>query len=213
MKTLREFVDFVESETPGKEFNMEELKRLQNKESIMAYMRSFKKFPVSSGEYRLVYDLGNGMVLKLAKDQEAKQANTREYTAAECLGEKYAMKVFEIHHDSLWLTAEKLNPIRDPDGVMDKLFDLLSPEIGNASLTQFPELLAANNRNLDVPHFRKLKLGDIHDQLFGKNQWYTGLIQGLVRCRAPAGDLGFRNWGIRPSTGEFVLLDLGGDGY
>lgn len=197
---------------PSTEPNLETLSKLQNKQAILSYLKPFKRPLIGTGEYRLVYDLGNGAVLKLAKDEGGQEANSREYTTAQCLGETYAMKVMAIHPTALWLVAEKLKATIEDD-IMDKLLELLSPNWDHVPIRWLPDVLAANSRNLDVPHTGKFKHGDIHDGLYGKNQWYTGLMQGLVKCQAHSGDLALRNWGIRPSSGEPVILDLGGDGY
>jgi hypothetical protein len=42
-----------------------------------------------------------------------------------------------------------------------------------------------------------------------KSKWYAGLIRALRNCQVHAEDFHYKNWGIRPSTGELVLLDLG----
>jgi NAD kinase len=42
-----------------------------------------------------------------------------------------------------------------------------------------------------------------------KNKWYAGLIAGLRKCQVQADDFHHKNWGIRPTTGDLVLLDLG----
>jgi hypothetical protein len=56
----------------------------------------------------------------------------------------------------------------------------------------------------------------VFDKLFKATQtwlkssfWYRGLIANLQGCRVGSDDFGTNNWGVRSSTGELVLIDLG----
>lgn len=184
---------------------MDQLRQASNRDTVDLILRKFGKQKIGTGAYREIYDLGQ-QVLKLAKIKEGRYANDIEFAAANCLGSEYAVVVFELHPNALWLIAEKVAP-----ATFDIIKSVLAPEWPGSRVDWFPELISANARNLDVPHKGKFQMGDTHDALFNKNAWYTNLIKLLVKCSVSPRDLGLRNWGTR--DGKPVLLDLGGDGY
>ena len=42
-----------------------------------------------------------------------------------------------------------------------------------------------------------------------KTKWFDGLVAKIKSCKIDPDELASRNWGIRESTGELILLDYG----
>lgn len=68
---------------------------------------------IGEGNNRIVYDLGNNKVLKVAKHSIASMYNRNEYNLWEYLGNKSKKikinEIFEIDDNAYWYVAEKIN--------------------------------------------------------------------------------------------------------
>lgn len=47
------------------------------------------------------------------------------------------------------------------------------------------------------------------NQAWMRSKWYQILVKRLRECQVSTFDLTANNWGIRPATGQLVILDLG----
>ena len=68
---------------------------------------------VGEGNNRIVYDLGNNKVLKVAKHSVASMYNRNEYNLWKYLGNKSKKikinEIFEIDNNAYWYVTEKIN--------------------------------------------------------------------------------------------------------
>lgn len=68
---------------------------------------------IGEGNNRIVYDLGNNKVLKVAKHSIASMYNRNEYNLWKYLGNKSKKikinEIFEIDDNAYWYVAEKIN--------------------------------------------------------------------------------------------------------
>jgi hypothetical protein len=142
----------------------------------------------------------------------------------------YALEILDYHPKFWWVIEEKLQTFNsdkfaevflaqveiDPEGWEDDE-DTENP-IDWVALFKNP--VTAEGTIAGAIYFAVTGLGTVtrksvvrrmtlvNNQFF-KSQWYVGLINALKGCKVASHDFHGGNWGIRPSTGEFVLLDLG----
>jgi hypothetical protein len=50
---------------------------------------------------------------------------------------------------------------------------------------------------------------EVYEELTQTSPWFKGLIDAVEGCNVSSHDFHAGNWGIRPSTGELILIDLG----
>ena len=220
MKTLREFAGWLEEEeASGSEFSLEALKSIphlpsQNLElaSIKTYLTKCFGDSIGDGTFRDVWIIDDNHIVKVAKKSTRVDQNSNEKYNADCMGPSYSIKVLDQHPRFFWLIEERVKPLTEEEFVRAfglKLGIQLEPRTKLKSgidtstslmISDIIEELAGNKRSSRyeriLPEFQK-------------SPWLNGLIKSLQDCDVGASDLHWGNWGIRPSTGELVLLDLG----
>jgi hypothetical protein len=192
-KVLRETI------TGGATFSIQELESITEPRLIMSYLNKTLGGTALGGQGRVVYNIDDKTIVKFAYDSDYQQ-NKVELENSLCLGEKYAVKVIHHHPKFYWLIEERLKllsleafnkEILNRTGVkMDGVFD-------------FPDAVQTEM------HDKISKQAEIHNAEMKKSPWYLGLLRGLKKCTINSRDFHYANWGIRPSTGELILLDLG----
>ncbi len=180
-------------------FSFTSLNKLSNNPNKAdQYLLSTLDFPLGKGASRKVYDLENGKVIKLAYTGENAD-NQREWINSRCLGESYCPKVYTHAVNYLWIVVEKVNQIKYDHEFVSLIEKKLKVKPGHYDDSALVELFTRNGPGFDA----------LHPKLYGKNQWYTTLYDGLNSCNINKDDFYPRNWGVRPSTGELLLVDLG----
>lgn len=205
LKLLEQYVRLlVEAAT---QFSLEELQKLTTPKEIMAYLTSTLGKPLGGGVARVAFALDDKAIIKVAYDGEISH-NTNEMKNANCLTTKYAIKVLEYDEENyLWIMEERLKTLTEEE-FSTKWKELTGLDMNPVAIrtmlavsAHFP--LNKSHEELGSPY------GQQHDQLMQSNKWYQGLMTGLSKCKVDANDLHYKNWGIRPSSGEMILLDLG----
>lgn len=177
-------------------FSLDSLKGINNPKQLMKVLGQQFGPPIGGGVARVAYAYGNNQVLKVAyAGGDAAEHNKKEVKNAACLGKQYAIQVYDWDKENfLWIVEER---------VQKTTIEQLE--------TKFQELAGIP---LDIEQIRDLfarspDMQNVHQHLYGKSKWYSGLADKLKSCNAGAEDFHQNNWGIRQSTGELVLLDLG----
>jgi len=215
MKTLKQFVSWLKEEKK-KSFSVQELKTLKDFDSIREFLVASLGMPSSNGLYREVWIIDFDKVIKLTN---VRNQNKRELKNTRCM-KNYACQVLDFDPEFHWIIQEKAM-ILDENDFLDELRKNLNHQFYDAAEAKnflyFSTLKVIHSKEDPSIWFADL-LGNQFDQhvfnelfewLYQSNSWFAGLINALSTCKADASDLHYENWGIRASTGELVILDLG----
>jgi hypothetical protein len=201
MKTLQELHSWLLEEVM--QFNIEYLRSLKDIEDVADYCLRTLGEPIGMGDYRDVWRIDNNRVIKVANAKDALVQNYNELNNSKCLGKHYSVEVYEHHPKFIWIIEEALTHNLD-----EKEFPTLTKKYMGIAL-QWHEF--ADWIWIAVDQIKTNK--EIRDNYIKKTyetkEWFRGLIDGLVGCNIRSRDFHNGNWGIRPSTNEFIILDLG----
>lgn len=203
--------DPVQQTTPKEKFSLLALKQLKTSKEMRDYVRKTLQLVGSPGQARAAYAIDNNTILKIARSDNKTYQNKNEVENSKCLGSAYSVKVLSFHPRYIWVVEERVKPITSSDEITAKfnqLTNLEDPELQFKSsldirdfLADMPSLLSRTAQSSRYQHR--------HDLLMTSSPWYRGLIEKLNGCQIASWDFHKSNWGIRPSTGDLVLLDLG----
>jgi len=199
MKSLSQFFSFLlQEEATKSNWKIQELKELDNIDDVRSYI--YDKFTlIANGSGRNVYAVDDKLILKVAKSPYLSEQNENELKHATCLGPSHAPIIYDYDHKHFyWLLEERLEPIEGKE-----LFDRLNALLGH----QFTDWLDLRNffANTHLPDYSS----GVFTRLYHDSPWLKKLVDELRTCDVDADDFHDENWGIRPSTRELVLLDLG----
>lgn len=194
---------FLQEEAVPGVFSFKEFRRFNKLDEIYDYLSSTLQQPLGQGEYRSTWELNSKTILKVATQPVSIGQNKNEVRNAACLGENYAVKVLEHHPEFLWIVEEKLKTLTEPE-FEAKISKIIGMELDwyKAKRLIYNSVLIAQGSSIQG-------YDDLYDQLHQNNSWFRGLIDGLKQCNVESHDFHDGNWGIRQSTGQLVLLDLG----
>lgn len=214
VKNLKQFYSFLceeEQLIPSKsteEFSIEKLKGFQTSNQVRAYLNNVLGQAGASGMFRAIWIVNETQIIKVMKHSNDTLQNEKEVLNAQCLGERFAPKIVDYHPQYLWILEERLAPQK-----IEALFDAFEKLLNHRfktwkELKEFFHYSTDTERYDDYeykyPHFKNL-----YSRLISENEWFMTLMNHLEKCNVGASDFHDENWGIRPSTGEIVLLDLG----
>lgn len=200
INSLREFMKFLlheEAQFASMAFDLQKLKSMEDFDEIKIYVVENLK-ELASGAARRTYIIDDKTILKLAKSPGWNYQNKNEVQHATCLGKSHAPIIFDYDSKNYyWIIEERLQPISDKE-----LFNKLE------SLIHYRFRSWMNLKNF----FATISIQD-YDPLFAElyegSEWLRKLVDELQKCEVSTNDFHDENWGVRPETGELVLLDLG----
>lgn len=205
MKTLRDFLLFLEKEEARapRHFSLEQLKGLSTFREILIYTDTNLGKPNSEGHFRKVWDVGEGMVLKLAKLRSYASQNMQEKKNLDCLGTDFAVKLIDYDQANFfWLLEEKLTPVSSEE-FLSYFNSKLNQKFYN-SMDVILLFTMLTQERAEFPEYRK-----IEQNLSETNQWFREFKSAIQSCNVPSWDFRPANWGRRTSSGDLVLLDVG----
>lgn len=217
MKTLKEFTTWLEEQVQTKPaFDFEQFSQFTDRSKALRYLVTSNIKQLGSGTFRAAFQLDENRVIKIATINEGVDHNTREAKNSKCLGPDYAVMVLDHHPEFWWLIEERAKLIKD-----DELFvSLFLKRIGvsrdnysfidDLAIQQAIEIAASGktvSQYKDDWSFARLLKANQH--WLRTSGWYGGLITQLQTCKVGADDFNYNNWGIRPGSGELILIDLG----
>jgi hypothetical protein len=124
------------------------------------------------------------------------------------MGEVYAPKLYDFHPFFYWMLMERIEPITTEAQFVEQFSKHVGLELQpRMVINGIDSNLALVITNL-IGGFQTKTYRDLLNK-FGESTWFKSLISRMKKCRMDPGDLHYENWGLRPSTGELVLLDLG----
>jgi hypothetical protein len=213
MKTLREFNTWLNEEMNHAEFSIEELKQKTSDIEVIQYADKTLGPQINvQSSYRSVWIIDDQRVLKVARWAQIAVQNKQELKNSKCLGPTYSVIVLDNHPQFIWLIQERVRGLRTDEELVRAF--------GNAIGTQLPDELEVDGVERSTSELITTVIGNLANnervwkyepicKMFEKSDWFNGLIEQLKSCRVSSSDFHYENWGIRPSTGELVLLDLG----
>jgi hypothetical protein len=212
MKTLKEFSTWFNEETSHNVFSVEELKQKVSHLEITQYAYKTLGQPINKGTYRSAWVINEQRILKIVHETNFTNQNRQELKNSKCLGSVYSIEVFDNHPQFIWLIQERVRGLRTDEELVRAF--------GNAIGTQLPDELEVDGVERSTSELITTVIGNLANnervwkyepicKMFEKSDWFNGLIEQLKSCRVSSSDFHYENWGIRPSTGELVLLDLG----
>lgn len=221
MKNLKEFHNWLVNENNEiySSFSVGDLKNISTNtpniaQSVInrleAYLKRRLGDPVGEGQYRIVWKINETQIIKLAKNIEATKQNEEEIKNSKCIGEVYAVKVLDYEPNFFYWVIEE-NLIVPKEGIDNFFRKVLKMPISSKELDTifFIGVLAEKQGTANFSKKAISIVSNYHNKLYSWNEWYTGLIDKLVKCKIDANDLHYENWGIRLGTETPVILDLG----
>lgn len=202
MKTLREFLSFLDEQTE-EAFSIEKLKTLTTFREILIYLERNFGNPVSDGSSRKIWVVSNELIVKVVKLKSNVDQNITEIKNAKCLGPRFSVIIHDYDHvNHLWLLEEKLESVTPKEYV-----DYFNKKLGTNFINEwsFNTLFSLITQNRDVLQNEKT----IMKKLLETNKWFQEFSKAILDCQVQSWDFKSMNWGKRASTGELVLLDLG----
>lgn len=208
---------------PTEKFSLLTLKQLKTSKEIRGYVRKTLE-QLAHGQARAAYAIDEGTILKMALSDNKTYQNKNEVENAKCLGPKFAVQVLDFHPQYAWIVEERVRPIGKGEIVhkINQLTDLgetqlkfKSPKDIQEFFTQLPTLLATDFSNFESQKDDYAVMGLLNHaerhvfMMRQQNEWYKEFGSKMTGCKFASWDFHAANWGIRPSTGDLVLLDLG----
>lgn len=221
MKTLNEFMSWFinEGDEIYSDFSVEGLKEISTNspnltqftiDRLKSYLKRRLGDPIGEGQDRIVWKINQNQIVKLAKNTEATKQNKQEIENAKCIGELYAVKVFDYDSNFFyWVVEENLIV---PNERIDLFFqEILGMPIASNEIDAvfFIGVLAKKQGTANFSKKAASIASNYHNKLYSSNRWYTDLIDKLAVCKVDANDLHYENWGIRKGSKTPIILDLG----
>ena len=186
-------------------FSLEELSKLRTFRAKVNYCRENLGNPIGSGSSRMVFQIDDEKVLKLAKN--AKGVAQNEYEGCpDYYKEELAIfpKIFEVADDYSWIVSEYVLPAMDKD--FKKCIGM--------SFDDWTKVIAALEKMHRNPRyqFRPSLSKEEIDELRSTKKIVYGFEEYIALYDAAVGDLyGIRNYGLAQRNGQpwIVLLDSG----
>lgn len=204
-------------------FSLETLKQLKTSKETREYVRRTLE-KLGQGQARAAYALDDSTILKLALSDNKTYQNKNEVENAKCLGPSFAVQVLDFHPEYTWIVEERVNPIGKGEIVhkINQLTDLgatqlkfKSPQDIQEFFTNLPTMLGTDFSQFESQRNDFMVMGLLNHaerhmlMIKQQNEWYMEFSSKMIGCKFASWDFHAANWGIRPSTGDLVLLDLG----
>jgi CRISPR/Cas system CSM-associated protein Csm2 small subunit len=238
MKSLREFYAFLQEDAQQSDPKTKELTRQTpaaeltkaDPKALGNLLRTFKslldlqtfcknKFSfLGAGAARRVYKINNSIVIKFVIQEDAAEQNQKEVKNIKCLGMEYAPAIYDYDSENFWWIIEENVPRQNEEVLFAKMKELLHYQFNSwYELSEFfyfsfddmirEIMLRKKNKNNETEG-RITNFKNVYDDNFD-NEWFMTLKNAIQHCDIDASDFHTDNWGIRPSTGQLVLIDLG----
>lgn len=191
------------SEIYPESWNIDEFKKLSSFNARVKYCEEKLK-RISSGSSRIVYQIDEEKVLKLAKNQKGVAQNEQEIQWGNdgYYGDILA-KVFDYDENNLWVEMElarRINPRK-------------FQEIIGVPLKEYEYYLTKKvNEYQGKPTFRHLTVEPKYEEILENNEFVDKLISFIMDTDSPLGDYGrLSSFGIVTRDGQdtIVVIDYG----
>lgn len=207
MKSLLEFYSFILSEDAqtNTQFNLRVLKNTNDLDQIHSYLEETLGSPFEGGASRDVWNLNETKIIKTVRYPDDANQNRLEIANSKCLTDKFSPAIFDYDRENFyWIISEKVTPGND-ELIFNKVNEKLGIRFDNwITFRDFFRLSVHREQPLRNQEFEKFFVSS-----YKNSKWFKSLIDGLRSCKVSSWDFHPNNWGIRPSTGDLILIDLG----
>jgi hypothetical protein len=212
MKTLQEFSVWLESEKPNKiPFNFKEFSEIRERPKALRYLVTSSLKLLGSGTFRATFKLDENKVIKIATMIDGIEHNINEQKNSKCLGSDYAVTIYDAHPENWWLIEERAE-ILEEGPFISLFFTKLGidqrnyPFVDEMFIRKAIEYAATNKivYNSEINTLIKT-----NQYWLKTSKWYKEFIEKIQVCSVGADDFTSNNWGVRPNSGELILIDLG----
>lgn len=196
---LREFMQ--------RDFSLAKLNSFPTLNGIKQYCDICLGEPIGEGSDRIVYEIGDGEVIKIAKSQRACLQNKQEYINLKSSQTQYPFmkdmfpRIYQVDGQQFrWITCERVLELtkEDCEEVLHmKYFDLLD----------FIDYVEGKYM------YGNETINDKFEELISKNQWFHNIAEYIKMTPSHCTDLTRENLGLilRNNKPFIVILDSGMD--
>lgn len=199
---INENLDLIEDYPSS--FNMEDFKQLDSFNKRIKYCEQHLK-RISSGSARIVYQIDNEKVLKLAKNKKGLAQNEIEIEYSNYADlDDVVTKAFDYHQNDLWVEMELARKVTVSDF---KRIVGYSWEEYVSAIQQYGSI--ANPRK--NPKFYKQIDKELYDEMW-ENEFMYDIFSFIGNYDLPVGDLiRISNYGLVKRSGQdhIVIIDFG----
>lgn len=182
-------------------FNRDEFKTLTSYRARVEYCKE-RLTRLGAGSSRIVYQIDDEKVLKLAKNRKGLAQNYEEFSISDGDNhEDIVAKVLDHHPDDLWVEMELARKVRESD-----FSDILGFKLGD--IFMYLKNHEALSRGDDRPH----RLGEELSDMLDECEFIWDIMKIMDWNSVPAGDFGrVSSYGKVKRNGEdkIVLIDYG----
>lgn len=199
MKNLNGFYCwFLKEQLEQHGFSVEHLRSLKTPEDIQTYCYETLGKETMNGAARLTWVIDDTQVIKVVYQENGAIQNQHEVRNSECLGERFAVKVLDYDQQRFfWVIEERVKGFPTAH-VVPEFVEMMNKVLGTNYDDWYP-IMQLFFQGTDPEK----------EELMAKNEWFRDIVHALDQCDVGSHDLHPGNWGIRPGTGELVILDLG----
>lgn len=206
-KILKEFIQ--------NGFSLAKLDSIKNYLKRLAYCHSFLGQEVGEGCGRIVFEIGDGEVIKIVKNQEKGiEQNKQECLNYKLTKEKFKNvnelfpKIFQVADDYSWLTCERVLPFQKEDS--QEVLNI--PYFSNNAPSLMGFIDWVENSNIDNSTCSMAETM-FYEELITKNKWFADIYQYIRLTHSGITDLFADNFGLalRNKKPCIVILDNGFD--
>lgn len=186
------------SSAPQVAFNFDELRKLGDLNAVLEYVnKTLERALLGEGQGRLVYRLGNGKVLKVAKNDGGIGQNQAEATVCASSADVVSLfpKTFEQSPAGFWILVEEAQPMTED--AFRSLTGLPWKTFWSALKGAFAGK-ASNVTPQDQQNYAQAST----------NQFFARVVKAIRDCKYEPGDIAkLDSWGI--VGGKAVIIDSG----
>lgn len=207
---LRRYVREVIKEARAKPFDMGHFKSLKTEDEAQEYL-DFHAKVIGAGMGRTAFDVGNGLVVKMAQNHNGNRQNESEATILSCSPDAPVPTLHDTSMKSLgnhaWIIVDKVTPLKGRKNIdaavsnmvrqCDSLDDLIA-----LIWAGMHESYAADDKE------QHARLEKYHRMLRKSNPWYRGMFELFNKCELSPDEMHEANFGV-DAGGRMVMLDTG----
>lgn len=166
---------------------------------------------LGAGVGRTAYDVGDGTVVKWARNGNGVKANRREAKLSSCAAPGApVVSVSRVGHGFAWIACTRVEHVTG--GELNKAVKATVGLSDNQDLIDAIQAGYEDKRSPDEASKQWpedwVRLVPLHRRLYQTNEWYRTLFDTVVGCRMNPYELHGDNWGL-DEDGDLVLLDAG----
>lgn len=196
----------IQEETANQtSFSVEHLRNITDFYEVLSYLNTTLGKVKAKGSSRRIWLIDNSKIIKVAKTIPDSEQNRNEVKHSKCLGSKFAPVIFDYDEvNYFWIIEERLKRIGETE-----MINYFSKKFNHPFKNYFEIVALFAYVNDEASADKHPFIHNLFPKLIQTNEWFKTIVDELRTCHVETWDFHDENWGIRPSTGEIVLLDLG----